>query len=282
MGMMATIVVVILAMSWASMTRGIETHSRLLSHTSKISNTIAMLGASARMGAATGDAYHAHRYFVLVEDLDRQLTKALDLFCDTSMVALRDAIKQRSAAVMATSDEARAEMAKGNTSKALKLLDAPRTRDLRDDHIAAIGTVLYAIHEQSSGKLRNQRLNVLLKGLMLLLIIALTFSQILRRKAVEADLRYADAKLTTLRAAMGSAMDMQNNLLNNMVYFRTKAEMGRHLDANDIAMIDREIDASKAKMAELCAIENVQTRDIGGITILEPSGATQKTGMAFI
>ncbi len=281
MGVVTLVAIAMLVMSWISMTRGIETHSRLLSRTGEVSNTIAMLTNSARMGAATGEAHHAHRHFALLEDLDRQLAATLDLFDGTPMAVLRDSIGARSGTLKAASNEVSALMARGATPKALALLDGPRLRNLRDNHTAAIGTALFALHEQSSGKLRAQRINVLAGGAMLLLVIALTLVQIFRRKAVEADLRCCDAKLTTLRAAMGSAMDMQNNLLNNLIYFRTKAEMGSLLDAEDIAMIDREIEASRAKMAELCALEDVHTRDIGGIMVLEPSGGAPQTGMAF-
>lgn len=281
MGVVTLVAMTMLTISWGSMTRGIETHSRLLLQTGKITNTVAMLGTSARMGAATGQAHYARRYFTLIEGLERQTAATLDLFSSAYTSKMRDAIHARHDAMKAISDEASVLMGAGQTAQALAMLDTPRIRTLRDDHMTAIGTALYALHDRSSSRLRAQRMNVLSGGVVLLLIIALTLVQILRRKAVEADLRCCDAQLKTLRAAMGSAMDVQNNLLNNMVYFRTKAEMGGMLDAGDIVMIDREIEASRAKMAELCAIEDVRTRDIGGIVVLEPPSRTPNTGMAF-
>jgi len=281
MGLVTLVAITMLALSWCSMTRGIETHSRLLSHTGEVSNTVAMLAASARMGAATGEAHHAHRHFALLDDLDRQLAATLGLFRGTSTAVLRETMGLRSGALRQASQAANVLMTGGDVPEALALLDTARIRNLRDDHMSAIGAVLFALHDRSSARLKAQKINVLAGGAMLLLVIALTLVQILRRKAVEADLRCCDARLTTLRAAMGSAMDMQNNLLNNLIYFRTKAEMGRLLDADDIAMVDREIETSRAKMAELCAVEEVRTRDIGGIVVIESGGSAAQTGMAF-
>jgi len=281
MGLVTLVAITMLALSWCSMTRGIETHSRLLSHTGEVSNTVAMLAASARMGAATGEAHHAHRHFALLDDLDRQLAATLGLFRGTSTAVLRETMGLRSGALRQASQAANVLMTGGDVPEALALLDTARIRNLRDDHMSAIGAALFALHDRSSARLKAQKINVLAGGAMLLLVIALTLVQILRRKAVEADLRCCDARLTTLRAAMGSAMDMQNNLLNNLIYFRTKAEMGCLLDADDIAMVDREIETSRAKMAELCAVEEVRTRDIGGIVVIESGGSAAQTGMAF-
>ena len=279
MGAVTVVTVVFLVVSWGAMSRGYDAHARLLTRTGEVSSTVAMLGATARVGAATGEAAAVRRHFELSQQLDIRVAAILDMFVGQDIAILRDRIATHRSDVTRIETLARSMLARNQSVAASTLLDGVRMRDLRDDYVKAVGTALFALHERSTGHLRMQKRNVLAGGLMLLLAIALTVVQILRRKTVEGHLRCRETQLDTLRAAMGSAMDLQNNLLNNMVYFRVKAEAGGLLDADDIVLIDREIEASRAKMAELCALDEVRTRDIGGIAVLEPATRLSQSGM---
>lgn len=63
-------------------------------------------------------------------------------------------------------------------------------------------------------------------------------------------------------------MDLQNNLLNNMVYFRTKAAHNLAFDQEEVSLIDREIKSSKENLAAITETEFAETRDLGGVVVV--------------
>jgi len=74
----------------------------------------------------------------------------------------------------------------------------------------------------------------------------------------------------TRRIVMASVMDTQNNLLNNIVYFRFCAETGKPINPTDL----QQIDCAEARLVEIAEAELQDTRDLGGIRVFAPSKAS--------
>ena len=78
----------------------------------------------------------------------------------------------------------------------------------------------------------------------------------------------------TRRTVMASVMDTQNNLLNNIVYFRFCAETGKPINPTDLQQIDCAVRETQARLVEIAEAEIQDTRDLGGIRVFAPSKAS--------
>lgn len=74
----------------------------------------------------------------------------------------------------------------------------------------------------------------------------------------------------TRRTVMASVMDSQNNLMNNMVYFRMKAESAGGLPADELAEIDKAVMTARDRLVEIAQADLDTARDLGGIRVLAP------------
>jgi len=72
----------------------------------------------------------------------------------------------------------------------------------------------------------------------------------------------------TRRVVMTSVMDAQNNLLNNIVWLRTRAETGKPLDPAELQQIDCAVRETQARLREIAVSELHDTRDMNGIRVL--------------
>ena len=77
----------------------------------------------------------------------------------------------------------------------------------------------------------------------------------------------------TRRAVMSSVMDVHNNFLNNMVYFRARAEAERLVSDADLLALESIIRETQADLAGIAAADLGQTRDLGGIRTLRRARA---------
>ena len=73
----------------------------------------------------------------------------------------------------------------------------------------------------------------------------------------------------TRQTVMASVMDAQNNLLNNLVYFRTRAETGGKIPEAELTQIDCAIRETQARLIEIAEAELDDTRDLGKIRVLD-------------
>lgn len=73
----------------------------------------------------------------------------------------------------------------------------------------------------------------------------------------------------TRRTVMASVMDVQNNFLNNMVYFQTRAAIDGEVTPADLSQIDCAIRETQAKLIEIADAGLTDTRDLGGIKVLD-------------
>lgn len=72
----------------------------------------------------------------------------------------------------------------------------------------------------------------------------------------------------TRRKVMASVMDAQNNLLNNIVYFRTRAETSGTVSATELLQIDCAVRETQSRLIEIAEAELNESRDLGGIRVL--------------
>jgi len=73
----------------------------------------------------------------------------------------------------------------------------------------------------------------------------------------------------TRRTVMASVMDAQNNLLNNLVYFHTRAEIDGNVTKADLTQMDCAIRETQARLIEIAETGLDQTRDLDGIRVLD-------------
>lgn len=78
----------------------------------------------------------------------------------------------------------------------------------------------------------------------------------------------------TRQTVIASVMDSQNNFLNAMVYFRTRAGSGDAMDSHELSQIDAAIREAHDRLIEIAETDDMATRDLGGIHVL----ARPKTG----
>ena len=72
---------------------------------------------------------------------------------------------------------------------------------------------------------------------------------------------------------MASVMDTQNNLLNNIVYFRTRAETNGALTPTELTQFDCTVRETQARLREIAEAELNETRDLRGIKVLASNKA---------
>lgn len=72
----------------------------------------------------------------------------------------------------------------------------------------------------------------------------------------------------TRRTVMASVMDVQNNFLNNMVYFRTRAEIEGKISSAELFQMDCAIRETQAKLIAIAEADLKDTRDLSGIRVL--------------
>jgi hypothetical protein len=100
----------------------------------------------------------------------------------------------------------------------------------------------------------------LLVGAVLAALIVATLVLRVERRRVAAETR---------ATVMASVMDVQNNFLNNLVYFRTRAEADGSISPSDLAQMESAIRDAQASLIEIAEADLTETRDLGGISVLE-------------
>lgn len=83
-------------------------------------------------------------------------------------------------------------------------------------------------------------------------------------------LRYERRRIAeeTRRTVIASVMDAQNNFLNNMMYFRNRAEIEGTLSAADLIAMECAIRETQGKLVMIAEADLRQTRNLGGIRIV--------------
>lgn len=86
--------------------------------------------------------------------------------------------------------------------------------------------------------------------------------QVLRARA-EAERHRIQVE--TQRTVMAAVMDAQNNFLNNIVYFQTRAEAGGPMTKSELSEIDCAIREAQMRLIEIAESDDFETRDIGTV-----------------
>lgn len=88
----------------------------------------------------------------------------------------------------------------------------------------------------------------------------------LRSRRAEAEQQRV--RVETLNAVMATVMDSQNNFLNNVLYFRTRAEGGAPMDPMELHQLDEAIRDARLRLIQIAETESFETRDLGGVAVL--------------
>ncbi len=271
--------VLISATVWSGLSNSLSAKSELLVNIGEIARIDEVLTSSALLATATGEAKYVERYFAHVEALDHLLDRSLALF-DTGDA--RRMLEQTDAAngVLVSIEE------KALTIKGAPDRDAYATLEseiyLENKRLYSEG-VTRAFDELRAIAARDIRtLQRLLVGLMAVTaILCIASFWLFWRSRIDAmDRARREDRINAMKMLISTFMDTQNNLLNNMIFLRTKAAMGGTLGADDVRVIDLEIKRAQQKLAEIAEFEGTAPRDLGGITVLGRKTQTMRSGAA--
>ena len=90
-----------------------------------------------------------------------------------------------------------------------------------------------------------------------------TIDMVWYRSKAKQDIKLQEERLHAMRLTMVTVEDIINNLLNNMQYFRFKSEQGQLLDADEIALLDKQVKETTEKLEKIHALAAVAERDLG-------------------
>lgn len=156
----------------------------------------------------------------------------------------------------------------GNATEAVVLTQSPAYRSLKERarQVIQIADTHLSARFASAARHANRMLNGLMAATWLLAAVFVALLFYFRRERSQQERH--ETQVETLRTVMASVMDTQNNFLNNMVYFRTKAEAGLRMDATELRQIDEAIQDVRHRLTEIAETEDFKTRDLGGVRVL--------------
>lgn len=243
-------------------------HTQLVANFGEIKRIDEILTSSALMATATGDPVYKLRYDAHVDELDHLINQTMALFDQPSVRDLMAQVETANKTLVSIEVRALGAAQDGPNSAAYKLLtsaDYHSNKRIYSQGIERTFVELRRIAEEQMFLTRFALVGILI-AFALSLIVA---SRLIWRSQIEAIERANQSNQVHMMSAMiRTFMDVQNNLLNNMVYFRTKAAHNLPFDDQEVTLIDREIDLAKEKLAEIAKTDLAQTRDLGGIVVM--------------
>ncbi len=250
---------------------------QLVTNYGEIKRIDEVLTSSALMMTATGDALYQHRYDTHIDHLDQLITETIVL---SDQSTARDLMVQfgRANNRLGTIEINALLASQGvpSPSAYASLLAADYIQD-KKRYVARIDQTfadLCGIVDREIVWMRLAFVGSVLAFLFSgLLALRLMWSAKYENQARKSQ----DDQVQMMSAMIRTFMDVQNNLLNNMVYFRTKAAHNLPFDDQEVTLIDREIDLAKEKLAEIAKTDFAQTRDLGGIVVMVKDAPGQCT-----
>ena len=243
--------------------------NRLHSNIAEMARIDEILTSSALLATATGDMAYHERYYAHVDVLETLIQESTGMF-DSEQAA--DRLTQTQKAndwLVAAEESALAAIKSGAAPAAYELLRSEEYTHHKREYKDGLKASMTALETYANR--RVERIRTMLAALTLAIISAglaglrLLYVMRIERRALRLHRRQS----FVMRGLFGTFMDVQNNLLNNMVYFRTKAAHDLPFDDEDVRMIDDEIERAKAKLADLIDTGIGKTRDLGGIVIID-------------
>lgn len=274
-GMTFTIVIISVFV-WLVESHQHAEQSRLATNIGEIKRIDEVLSSSALLAATTGDAAYEVRYLAHVGVLDRLLTETMLHFSTDETRAMLGRTEDANRVLVDIETRALDMIDGAPNPAAYSSLRSPQY--LENKKLYLEGTEQAFAHMQHAAAGKAQRVDFALVGLAIASILMTAFASRLIWKSRMEMLahRHQDAQVDLMRATIRTFMDVQNNLLKNMVYFRTKAAHNLPFDHREIELIDGEIDLAKQKLADIADTGIGEVRDLGGIVVMAPRDTATK------
>ncbi|MEO1328087.1 MAG: hypothetical protein AAFW46_00330 [Pseudomonadota bacterium] len=219
------------------------------------------LTMSAKMAAASDDSYE-RRYRKLLVERDGIIQRLQRLANTDEMKSMVEAVDRAQQAMIAVELRSFALNARGERGVAYGLLnELERRRDLSSYH-AALDEVGEKAREDTARDTHEAKIWLIAAGAMLLLLGGAMLLREFRLRAHMAREAVYQAGRRAHRRVMQTVMDAHNNFLNNMVYFRVKAEMSADFDEEDLRLIDKALDDARDKLHVIAEMEEAAARDL--------------------
>ena len=249
---------------------------RLVTNIGEIQRIDEILSSSALLATATGDPAYETRYLTHVGMLDQLLGETMEHFSNDQARAMLERTEAANHILVSIEKKALADTAGKPNPAAYASLRTPEY--LANKRIYRDGSIKAFLEMQKVSKQTIERVHFVLMGLALALVVMTAIlSRLMWKSQIDMSFREQQAaQVEMMRAMIRTFMDVQNNLLNNMVYFRTKAAHNLPFDDDEIDLIDGEIDSAKQKLADIADSEIPEVRDLGGLYVL--SAADRTTG----
>lgn len=265
----ALALMLLVVLAWSTMQGRIGALDRLDSNIAEMARIDEILTSSALLATATGDmAYHA-RYYAHVDVLNALIQQSIGMFDHENAHNRLNQTQNANDWLVATEERALSAMESGANPDAYDLLLSDEYIHHKREYMDGLKAAMTALELHANhGVERIRTMLVVLTAAILLAGFAglrLLYTMRIERRALRLHKRQA----LVMRGLLGTFMDVQNNLLNNMVYFRTKVAYNLPFDDEDVRMIDDEIDRAKVKLADLVDTGIGKTRDLGGIVVVD-------------
>ena len=266
----AMIVMMILTgFAWEQMRSRLSDNETLNANIARMTHIDEILTSSALLATATGDLSYRTRYYETVPTLDRILTESMALFQSDRAEDMLMKTQTANNWLVTAEENALATTRNGPNAAAYASL---RSSEYTANKVAYMDGLQATIQSlETLAQSRIARMKQALAGLGVLFVLSgLMLARALwRARLKHQEFERKQEQITAMRGMINTFMDLQNNLLNNMVYFRTKAACNLAFDDDDVRIIDNEIERSKSKLSELVDTGIGTTRDLGGIVVVD-------------
>lgn len=266
----ATLAMLMLAGAvWVQMQTRLGENETLNANIAEMARIDEILTTSALLATATGDPAYRDRYYDHVTDLDALLAESMDLFGSERADDMLQKTNTANIWLVETEERALEAMRDGPDPLAYRSLRSEEYTRHKSAYAQGLEAAIRELETLATARIARMKQALIALGVVLALVVAILIRIVFRARFEHRELERRQEQVVTMRGMIRTFMDLHNNLLNNMVYFRTKVAHDLSFDADDIRMIDAEIERSKEKLSELVGTGIVTTRDLGGIVIAD-------------
>lgn len=253
---------------WFSVSDKNAVQKQLVTNYGEIKRIDEVLTGSALLATATGDAVYQRRYDTHVAELGRVISETIVVSDQPNARALFAQINRSENLLGAFEAKALQAARQASSSNAHAPLLSAEYLHAKAGYVAEVDQIFAEICSIVDRQIMLMRL-AFVGAVLAFLLTGLLALRLMSNARVESQARKSqDDQVRIMTAMIRTFMDVQNNLLNNMVYFRTKATYNLPFDDQEVSLIDREIDLAKEKLAEIAESDFAQTRDLGGIVVM--------------
>lgn len=258
---------------WAEMQERLSIVGTLKANIAEMARIDEVLTTSALLATATGDTAYRDRYQAHVDVLDDLLKVSIGLFDSDRAERMLERTRYANDWLVATEERALDAMGTGPNPRAYAELRSDQYARHKAEYVEGLDAAMGALETLAHAGVDRMK-GVLARLAAIVALAALCFVRVVfiaRRE--HRRVSEQDERLETMQGLLRTFMDLQNNLLNNMVYLRTKAAYAMPFDDDDIRMIDAEIDKAKSKLTDIVDSGIGSTRDLGGVVVLDTGSA---------